>query len=194
MTGSAGVGCTRTPARHVSSWTRNSIGPNRICAPGGTGVHTPGATRPPESHVPLLDVSSRTRSWPPSNFSVACTPLTRGSPRNTGHCAGSRPTRTSEPGRIVNCPAAPRIVAPPDPVDGAAYGFGGGTRGWAFTAPVGGNPGTSTPPPPFVTSAGSGCPHEKQTEGWPGVAIVFIPHAGQRTSTIGAAPRSEEHT
>ena len=35
----------------------------------------------PATHVPLFDVSSRTRSCPPRSFSVACTPLTRGSLR-----------------------------------------------------------------------------------------------------------------
>src|SRR5580658_7859940 len=97
------------------------------------------------------------------------------------HCAGSRPTRISEPARTENCPAAPRSDAPEAPPAAAPYGLGGGTSGCALMAPVGGNPGAATPPPPFVVSAGNGCPHEKQTEGWPGVAIVFMPHAGQRT-------------
>src|SRR5579883_2404183 len=53
---------------------------------------------------------------------------------------------------------------------------------------VRGKAGAATPPPPFVTrSAGSGWPQEKQTDGWPGEAIVFMPHAGQRTCTGGGA-------
>ena len=36
-------------------------------------------------------------------------------------------------------------------------------------------------------SAGSGWPHEKQTEGCPGVAIVIMEHAGQRTCTTAGA-------
>jgi len=35
-----------------------------------------------------------------------------------------------------------------------------------------------------------GCPHEKQTVGRPGVAIVFIPHDGQHTSTMGSGDGS----
>src|SRR5579872_1629561 len=55
-------------------------------------------------------------------------------------------------------------------------------------APVRGNPGAATPPPPLVISAGRGCPHEKQTEGCPGVAMVFMPQAGQRTWMTGGGP------
>src|SRR5579883_3254218 len=36
--------------------------------------------------------------------------------------------------------------------------------------------------------AGRGWPHEKQTEGCPGVAMVIMPHAGQRTCTTAGAP------
>src|SRR6185437_5459005 len=32
-----------------------------------------------------------------------------------------------------------------------------------------------------VASNGSGCPHEKQNDGCPGVAVVSEPHEGQRT-------------
>jgi hypothetical protein len=33
-----------------------------------------------------------------------------------------------------------------------------------------------------------GCPQEKHTEGCPGLAIVVIPQAGQRTCTTGELP------
>src|SRR5262249_12943955 len=36
-------------------------------------------------------------------------------------------------------------------------------------------------------SLGSGCPQEKHTDAWPGIASVIMLHAGQRTST-GAPP------
>ncbi|MEO6419786.1 MAG: hypothetical protein ABIP39_10285 [Polyangiaceae bacterium] len=43
--------------------------------------------------------------------------------------------------------------------------------------------GARAPPPPSAMFAGSGWPHEKQTEGCPGVAIVMAWQAGQRTWT-----------
>src|SRR5947209_6861676 len=52
---------------------------------------------------------------------------------HTAHCAGSRPTRTSCPGRMENCPGAPTIVAL---AGAAAYGFWGGRSGSASTARV----------------------------------------------------------
>jgi hypothetical protein len=79
---------------------------------------------------------------------------------------------------MVNCPEAPRIVAA---LGAAAYGLGGGVGGEADIAPVRGKVGAETAPPPFVMSAGRGCPHEKQTDGCPGVAIVFMAQAGQVT-------------
>ena len=55
--------------------------------------------------------------------------------------------------------------------------------------------GHSAPPPPCATApAGNGWPHEKQTAACPGVAIVIIPHDGQRTWTTapGAAPDARQ--
>src|SRR5579872_4050096 len=170
-----------SPSRHAPTCTVNSTGPKRRGAPAGTAVQMPGTMRIPETHVPLLEVSSRTISCPSASRSVAWTPLTRGSRRKMGHWAGSRPTRTSEPACTENWPAVPRMVAASQP-----WGAAGDT-GWAFIGPVTGNPGTLTPPPPFVTSLPMGCPQEKQKDGCPGVAIVFIPHAGQRTWTTGGA-------
>src|SRR5262249_27306337 len=139
-------------------------------------------------------------SCPPSNRSVACTPLTRGSLRKITHWPGSRPTRTSAPGRIMNCPSEPLRLAAPIP-DGAGGAYGGaGGEGWAFIGPVAGtafmalvtgNPGAPAPPPPFVISPGIGCPHEKQTEVCPGVAMVIIPHDGHGIWTMGGGPAPE---
>ncbi len=63
--------------------------------------------------------------------------------------------------------------------------------GNAPMALVAGNPGAPPPPPPFVSSLGIGCPHEKQTDVWPGVAIVIIPHDGHGILTMGGGPAPE---
>jgi hypothetical protein len=53
---------------------------------------------------------------------------------------------------------------------------------------VGGNAPGGPLGDPLNVSIGSGCPHEKQKEACPGVAIVVIPQAGQRTCKIGGCP------
>ena len=63
---------------HASSCTANSTGPKRRGAPDGTAVHTPGEIRAPaDPHVPLFEVSSRTMSWPASNFGASRAPRSR---------------------------------------------------------------------------------------------------------------------
>jgi len=65
---------------------------------------------------------------------------------------------------------------------GDAYGFGGGV-GTGMPLVSGYDPGGAF----AVASSGSGCPHEKHTEAWPGVASVSDPHDGHLTWVVAAA-------